>query len=946
MAVVKNLMVRAGADFSAITHQANKAKASMSGMETSVSKSCTKMTASVRSVRKVFAAIGATISVAAITAFAKDAKAAYADQAEGEAKLAQVMKNTIGASQEEIKSIRDLLSAQQALGVIGDEVQLAGAQELATYVSMTSTLKRLIPVMNDMVAQQYGYTATAENATNIATMLGKVLSGQTSGLSRYGYYFTAGQEAILKFGTEEQRAATLAEVVEQSVGGMNAALAATPTGRLKQVSNTLGDIKENFGLAVTSIATTFLPALNAICTVLANMATLANKVAQAIANVFGGGASAAATAVSYTAGASSAMDDLTEATTAAGDAAKKLGTYGFDTLQKMGGTTSSKAGGDTADEGGSSGGGVITESTKGAGEAAESVGWLEKGLARLKQTADSIDFGKVSGALDRLKTSAQPLTSELFSGLKWGYDNVLEPLAKWSIEDAIPSFLDTLGTSAQACAGPLKRLGTAVKPLVSTAFSGLKWAYDNVFIPFAGWAGGSLAPAFLDTLAAGADVLSAAISALQPMGAWLWDNFLQPLASWTGGAIVTVLEGITKALEGVSGWISANQGPVQVMTGIVAAFFAAWALTSVAEFLVCAGGLPGVLASVTAALKGCTVAKIADKAETLAICALYAKDWAVALANNVMAIGNDIKAWIALRAEWIADKAAMIADTAGRVAHTAATWAGTAATTAFGVAMQVLTSPITLVIAAIAALVAGIVLLVQNWDTVKAVGAAAWEGIKSAWNAASSWFSENVTGPISTAWSTATTNLKEWGSNAWTNIKGVWSAASSWFTTNVTTPISNGFKGFANGIIGFFEGLVNGAISGINTIINGFNRISFSIPDWVPVIGGNSWGFNLSTVSPIALPRLADGAVLPGGHPFAAIVNDQKHGVNVETPLTTMIEAMMTALRATDFGSDIQVNVRAVFDGQLAALARLLRPYFEADAQRVGQQASTVKGVV
>lgn len=37
MAVVKNLMVRAGADFSAITHQANKAKASMSGMETSVS---------------------------------------------------------------------------------------------------------------------------------------------------------------------------------------------------------------------------------------------------------------------------------------------------------------------------------------------------------------------------------------------------------------------------------------------------------------------------------------------------------------------------------------------------------------------------------------------------------------------------------------------------------------------------------------------------------------------------------------------------------------------------------------------------------------------------------------------------------------------------------------------------------------------------------------------
>ena len=62
--------------------------------------------------------------------------------------------------------------------------------------------------------------------------------------------------------------------------------------------------------------------------------------------------------------------------------------------------------------------------------------------------------------------------------------------------------------------------------------------------------------------------------------------------------------------------------------------------------------------------------------------------------------------------------------------------------------------------------------------------------------------------------------------------------------------------------------------------------------------------------------------------------------------IAIVLSTMMTALRATDFGSDIQVNVRAVFDGQLAALARLLRPYFEADAQRVGQQASTAKGVV
>ena len=189
-------------------------------------------------------------------------------------------------------------------------------------------------------------------------------------------------------------------------------------------------------------------------------------------------------------------------------------------------------------------------------------------------------------------------------------------------------------------------------------------------------------------------------------------------------------------------------------------------------------------------------------------------------------------------------------------------------------------------------------------------------------------------------------SLKQWGSDAWAAIKGAWSSASTWFTTNVITPITTGFRNFANGSIGFFEGLVNGAINGINSIINAFNQISFTVPDWVPVIGGKTWGFNLATFPNVSLPRLAEGAVFEGNNPYLAIVNDQKHGVNIESPLSTIVEAMMIALQSVNFGDDIQVNVKAVFDGQLAALARLLRPYFEADAKRVGNKASTAKAVI
>lgn len=421
MPVVKNLMVRAGADFSAITKQANKAKGSMKSMQGSVSKSCSVM-------RSALGALGVAVSAAAFVSFAKDAKAAYAEAAEADAKLAQVMRNTMGASEGEIASIRELASAQQALGVVGDDVQLAGAQELATYLELSSSLEKLVPVMNDMLAQQYGLNATQENAVNIATMLGKVMNGQTGALSRYGYSFTKAQAEVLKFGTEEQRAATLAQVVEESVGGMNAALANTPSGRLQQLNNTLGDIKENFGQAVTSVLTAFLPALNTVASGLAAVATLANRVAQSIANVFG--QKIGAEAVSYqaaTAGAAGSMGTLAKNTAAAGKAAKGLSTAGFDTLQKLS-KSSGSGGGESTDVSDSDTAGGVAAIGIGAQDAAEGIGWLETGLGKLKDAIKTVQ--------DALRDVSDLLTGKISLGDYIGQLSPLETVL-WGIAGAL-----------------------------------------------------------------------------------------------------------------------------------------------------------------------------------------------------------------------------------------------------------------------------------------------------------------------------------------------------------------------------------------------------------------------------------------------------------------------------------------------------------------------------
>lgn len=202
-------------------------------------------------------------------------------------------------------------------------------------------------------------------------------------------------------------------------------------------------------------------------------------------------------------------------------------------------------------------------------------------------------------------------------------------------------------------------------------------------------------------------------------------------------------------------------------------------------------------------------AHLKEKAETIYLQALYAKDAVVKGAST----------------------AATVAQTAATGAWNVVAGIGTAVTSAFGAAMAFLTSPIGLVILAIGALIGIGVLLYKNWDTVKMYAV-----------------------------------------QLGTFLSGVWNSIST-AVGNFINGIKEKFLSGFSALVGIVKAPINGVISLINGAINGINGISVDIPDWVPGFGGKHFGLMLPTMPLLAKGGFTNGASIAGEAGTEAVIS-------------------------------------------------------------------------
>ncbi|KZU92781.1 Phage tail length tape-measure protein [Lactiplantibacillus plantarum] len=114
----------------------------------------------------------------------------------------------------------------------------------------------------------------------------------------------------------------------------------------------------------------------------------------------------------------------------------------------------------------------------------------------------------------------------------------------------------------------------AIRPVVKDVWDGLDWGYQNILLPLAKYTITNLIPTFFDALAAALKLFHSIIQASQPAFKWIWDSFLKPLAKWTGGVIVGVLKKLADALGGISSWVDKHHTAVEAMAKVLVTMFA------------------------------------------------------------------------------------------------------------------------------------------------------------------------------------------------------------------------------------------------------------------------------------------------------------------------------------------------------------------------------------
>lgn len=300
--VTSNIKSKFSAAWNALPEGARNAAAKAgNALHSGLSKASGFASKAVSGIGKAAKGMATVVSGAAAAAggylvnFGKQAVDAALKAGEVTAKFQQVAKNN-NWTDEEQKSLLSLNKTLGQTGVISGGTLKAAQAQLGTFALTADQVKTLTPALADMIANNKGYNATAQDGVQIANLLGKVMTGSATALSKYGVTMTDAQKKVLQEGSASEKAAMAAKVLEANFGGINKALADTPQGKMTILQHEIAGLKTSVGNdliaafggvggAVIKMVQAVEPLITAFFD---KVAALAQKIGPPLEKVFGG----------------------------------------------------------------------------------------------------------------------------------------------------------------------------------------------------------------------------------------------------------------------------------------------------------------------------------------------------------------------------------------------------------------------------------------------------------------------------------------------------------------------------------------------------------------------------------------------------------------------------------------------------------------------------------
>ena len=154
----------------------------------------------------------------------------------------------------------------QGRGIYGDEAMIAAAAEFSTYFTDTDAIEMMMDTLSNYAMGMTGGGAIdSTGMVDYATNLGKIMSGSYDAMTKKGFEFSDAQKAIIEgeatreqivaalgeeyvdMSEDMQAAAAITQVIDEAWAGLYESMSNTPEGKIIQMTNTWGDMKEVIG---------------------------------------------------------------------------------------------------------------------------------------------------------------------------------------------------------------------------------------------------------------------------------------------------------------------------------------------------------------------------------------------------------------------------------------------------------------------------------------------------------------------------------------------------------------------------------------------------------------------------------------------------------------------------------------------------------------------------